>query len=300
MYNYHVFGLIVSSDFELFGVTTVDSEMPPDVIVRRIDMRHPSENEFVEGRFVDATIHQAHLSWLKLGSIKVLDGREIHVCPLDGISDTLLSLFITGAAMGVLLHQRGYLVLHASAVQIGKKGAAFIGFKGMGKSTTAASLVGRGHGLISDDIVAVDANYLARPGSEMVKLWPAALEAALNDSPDSVPKIYPSIEKRAKSLRESIVDEAVEIAAVYVLDAGTELSVERVDPAAAFIEIMRHSYAPRFVGSGGTPPEHFSQCTRFALNVPIFRLKRVPDLNELTNVAALVESHFSDLYSSHE
>ena len=53
-----------------------------------------------------------------------------------------LSLFIASEALGILLFQRGDLLLHGSAIRInGDSSIIFVGEPGMGKSTTAAALL---------------------------------------------------------------------------------------------------------------------------------------------------------------
>lgn len=297
MHYFTAYGLTIESEFELFGVRGISKPDSIDVTVTRKDLTHPDDNEYDEGRFSRATFHDAFLSWRKVGSIKVTSGNSISVSPREEITTELLSLFITGAAMGILLHQRGYLVLHASAVVLKGKAAAFIGFKGMGKSTTAAAFVGRGHDLVSDDVVAIDSRFYIRPGSDVVKLWPMALESALHDDPETIPRLYPEIEKRARVLDDKVAKDSVELAAIYVLDAGPELAIHDVTSADAFVEVVRHSYAPRFVGTDGTPPEHFGQCTQLVSNIPMFRLFRVADLEQLGDVAEAVENHFSEILS---
>ncbi|NND72405.1 MAG: hypothetical protein HKN43_12595 [Rhodothermales bacterium] len=300
MKHYSVYGLNISSEFELLGARTTTPSPVPDVVVTRTSLDLPSSESFEDGRYSSATMYEALLAWEKVGCIRILSGKEIQVAPIAGIPDAVVSLFITGVAMGVLLHQRGFLVLHASAVRIQDKVAAFIGFKGMGKSTTAAAMVGQGASLVSDDILAIDGDFLARPGSDLVKLWPRALSAALEDDPEESPALYPGIEKRAKVFPDSVVAEPFPLRAIYVLDSGNTVSIQDVAPAAAFLEIMRHTYAPRFVGTDGTPPELFAQCTRLVSQIPVFRLHRKPDLAELSSVAVAVESHFSDLLVQNE
>ncbi len=52
-----------------------------------------------------------------------------------------------GPGHGLLLHLRGMLVLHASAIGVGDQAVVFMGDKGAGKSTTAAAMIAAGHPL---------------------------------------------------------------------------------------------------------------------------------------------------------
>jgi hypothetical protein len=93
-----------------------------------------------------------------MGTILVRKGREIIVDPIPGLEDKVLRLFVLGPALAVLLHQRGRLVLHASAAAIAGEVVAFMGRSGWGKSTAAAALYTRGHSIVADDVTAVQVN----------------------------------------------------------------------------------------------------------------------------------------------
>ena len=98
----------------------------------------------------------------------------------------LLRLYLLGPALALLLHQRGFLVLHASAVSLDGGVVAFLGHSGHGKSTTAATLHARGAAIVADDVVAVDLGApggpAALPGFPLLKLWPDAV-TALGENP---------------------------------------------------------------------------------------------------------------------
>lgn len=95
------------------------------------------------------------LTYGDVGVLTVRDGRRIELAPVDGASRRTVRLALLGQGMAVLLHQRGFLVLHASAVEIAGRAVAFLGDSGSGKSTLAAALHERGHRLVADDVVAV-------------------------------------------------------------------------------------------------------------------------------------------------
>jgi hypothetical protein len=74
------------------------------------------------------------------GTLQVSHGRSI-VVDADNADDRTAALWVLGPAMGVLLQQRGVLVLHASAVTMDGGVVAFLGHSGWGKSTMAAAMV---------------------------------------------------------------------------------------------------------------------------------------------------------------
>ncbi|TGV75989.1 serine kinase, partial [Mesorhizobium sp. M2D.F.Ca.ET.145.01.1.1] len=96
-----------------------------------------------------------------------------------------------------LLHQRGLLVLHASAIAVTGRGAIFMGDKGAGKSTTASALIRAGHDLLTDDVVALDlANPnqpMIVPGFPQIKLAADAAAAISLGQAQVRPQVHPAI-----------------------------------------------------------------------------------------------------------
>jgi hypothetical protein len=110
-----------------------------------------------------------------------------------------LATYLTGPILGFVLRRRGYLSLHASAVQAGSSAAVMVGPHGAGKSTIAAALAFRGWPLITDDVLHVRkaaAGWIAEPFAAGLKLWPDG--AGLVLGPDvSLPRLTPTWDKRA-------------------------------------------------------------------------------------------------------
>ncbi len=100
--------------------------------------------------------------------------------------------------MGIILHQRGFLVLHGSAVQMDDGAVAFLGRCGDGKSTITAALNNKGYSIISDDVLPVklDENNipLLFPSFPTIKLYNDVIEY-LNEDYRNYDKIHPEIEK---------------------------------------------------------------------------------------------------------
>ena len=79
------------------------------------------------------------------------------------------------ASMGALLHQRGLLAIHGSAVRNDKNTCIITGKSGVGKSSLAAGLLELGYTLVADDISVIgnleNGGFFVHPGIPSLKLW---------------------------------------------------------------------------------------------------------------------------------
>jgi hypothetical protein len=163
MFSYAVYGLHIHSDLPLRGLMVSEGRTGVDACIRLGRVNNlPSKAKPREG-CCDATAEEAYFFWEGEGRFLVRGGREIIVEPAPGVDERVLRSVLLGVALGVLLHQRGLLTLHASAVVINGGAVAFIGRKGEGKSTMAAAFYARDSGVLADDIVACLRHDAGRP-----------------------------------------------------------------------------------------------------------------------------------------
>lgn len=231
------------------------------------------------------------LTYDDVGVVTVRDGRTIDVALLSGVSRRTVRLTVLGPALGVLLHQRGFLVLHASVVEIGGWAVAFLGESGDGKSTLAAALHARGHRLVSDDVAAV---RIGPNGPEVyagfpqLKLWPDALRALGRDAA-ALRRVEPGLAKRAQRVRERFAERiAVPLAQLHVLDDGPVVELTRLSLRHAFLALVRDAYGIQRL-DGVSDRTHFRGRAEMVQRVPVYRLTRPRDLRLLGEVVTRVE-----------
>lgn len=325
MHHYMAYGLGIHSELpfpELFPVET-----KADIIIR-VDHLNHSLYGSVDGLF-RVTADEVGICYTGVGSILIRDGSEIVVDPVPGVAETELRFSILGAPFGVLLHQRGRLVLHASAallanrhvegsqrhsqqaspVMLGEDGAvAFLGAPGAGKSTTAAALYARGHPVIADDLVPIafddgsNENVpIVYPGFPLLKLWPEAA-SALGDDISASPRVNATIDKRARRIDRGFATAPLALKRVYVLAGGEHPEIEPLTPQESFVELVRHTFVVNLLDATVTRSLHFRQCSMLATQVSVRRLKRPPSLGALSAVTELVEQdllvHPASTYAS--
>ena len=232
----------------------------------------------------------ATLSWPGVGRFDVRHGREVAVYPALKADEQVLKLFLLGPVLAVLQHQRGCLVLHASAVALDGAALGFLGGSGWGKSTLAIALHRRGHALVADDALSLrlaEHGPLALPGPPELRLWPDTL-TALGEAPEDLPRLRPELEKRARFAVNACVPRALPLSRLYVLAEGPDHAVEPLSLRAAVIELVRHTYTARLLRSHGADT-HFRQCAAVARAVPVRRLTVQRSFNSLSALAELVE-----------
>ena len=253
---------------------------------------------------------EARLSYEDIGEIHVRGGTEIQAYTLDEVDPGLLRQLFIGVSTGIILHQRGYLTLHASGVEMDGGAVAFMGWKRMGKSTTSAAFHTAGHPLISDDTIVFgpDDARTVLPGVRQFKLDPVAVSKALGLDPETVPRMMEQYERRIHKLDDDAEVKPLPLKAVFILawrydaDPDRSVAIEPLPAADAFRELATHSYAQRFLGNGSGTPEYLAQLADLAQSGLLARLVRPPTPDALPEIVEAVETYVrgKDAPSTHE
>ena len=239
---------------------------------------------------------EVNFYWEVIGGYAVRSGNEIVIDSLPEVEEALIRLPLLGTIFAALLHQRGLLVLHSSAVEINGQCVVFIGEKGTGKSTTAMTLIGQGNRPVSDDVVAIDLNHtdgpVVLPSFPQFKIWPDVAES-LGHNPEELPLVISSMTKRSHRAHEGFSLEPVPLKKIYVLSMGESLSIEPIGSQQALAQLIAHSYMARFGNQllrGKSAIQHLAQCGKLINEVPVAWLHRQRSLDALYDVACLVEN----------
>jgi HPr serine kinase-like protein len=288
-HSYLAFGLGIKSALRLPELLPGDGRA--DVEIHRSAPLAPNSLGPEENADTMVAPNEWRLTYDDVGVLTIRDGRRIELAPLRGVSARTVRLTLLGPAMAVLLHQRGFLVLHASVVEIAGQAIAFLGESGAGKSTLAAALHARGHKLLADDVAAV---RIGPNGPEVyagfpqLKLWPDALGALGRDA-KPLPRVEPHFDKRAHRIREGFAQrDAFPLAQLHVVEEGPAVEITRLPLADAFLALVRHAYGiQRLDGVSGAG--HFHARSEIVERVPAYRLSRPWDLGMMGTVVERVE-----------
>ena len=270
MNTYVAFGISIQSDFELKPLTSVShASATVSVQIRRGDVPVTGiEDPTFTRALTQLKENQVWLDVLNVARFEIKNGTEIIVDPYPDADEECIALYILGSCMGALLHQRGYLVLHANAIRIGNGAVIFMGDSGAGKSTTAAMFHKKGYEVLSDDIVAVDSNGCVINGLPQIKLWQSTLEN-LNIPIVGLHAIRPKISKYSLPLMDSSLKGRAPIKAIYSLHvqegkAPDGLEMSPCDGVDRFIALKDNTYKADAIVGLSLMPQHMRQCIRLS------------------------------------
>lgn len=295
VFSYSGYNLKIRSEISLPSLPVSPGHSRPNVTIRLGRVMRPTLSESQRFEFHVSDVG-AYFRWPHLGAFFVRSGEEIIVEPAPGAEDADLRLPLLGPVWAVLLHQRKFFVLHASAVAVNGRGVAFLGRKGQGKSTTIATLYRRGHTLIADDTVAVvfdsEGAPALLPGFPLIKLWPDAAMHSLREDPADLPQLATNLEKRLREVTDRFSGSTMPLSSICVLSTGETLRLQRVQPGGAIPHLIAHSYVSRYGNlllKGSDASAHLLSISSLARTVPVYLLERPRSVDLLDQSAKLIE-----------
>ncbi len=294
--TYEAFGLKISSDLDIPELISLEGTQR-QVEIRLGPVFSKCNCTTDEGYHCIITADETWLEWDIVGRFTVRNGKRITVDPAPGVDERIVRVPLLGMVMAALLIQRGFLVLHGSVLGMGGAAVAFLGDKGLGKSTLAAALYARGHHLLSDDIVAIRVPAskppVVWPAFPQFKLWPEAASAIFGFEAEELPRLHPKLEKRALSALPRFERQPLPLSRIYILSPRPSAGIEPLSPQEAFMEIIRNSYLSRFWDQSDRSAEalQLSGCSKLLRFASIHRLTHSFALSRLGELADMVEQH---------
>lgn len=299
MYSYRAYGVGIRCDIPLPDL--IEQEAAGDVVMR-LGKPQPLGPINPGARLcLQLKADDAYFYYYKIGRCRVRHGREMIGEPLPGSDVKMLGGLAQSLGISILLHQRGYVTLHASCVNLGSGAIAFLGDSTAGKSFTAAALQSRGHIVVADDITVVDVDDSAPsvyPGFPGLQLLPDAAEH-FGRSGEITEGIDLLEEKITWRMSGEFPQHAVPLRRLYLLEDGPSVRIESVTSHRAAFELVRYSYWVRLMHDA-RPASYFLQCARLCERVPVQRLMRPRSASAMPEVIRLVEDDFYQERSDNE
>ncbi|MGI6483761.1 MAG: hypothetical protein ACOX08_10910 [Methanobacterium sp.] len=291
MYNYHAFGLEIASEVELPGMIQGSGNPDVKILLNKVDHTHVLDAE-VEGPNYLVKDGDVFLWWEDIGKVKISEGKQVTVeaiADLDDSSEINIIPFLLGPVMSLLLHQRGFLILHGSSVKINHEAVCFLGHCGNGKSTTAINLYTKGYPLVTDDILAIkfreDGLPLVYPGYPHVRLGEDSYHQ-VKDNTDILTPIKTLAGKVFCDASHKFSPEPVILKRIYVLEKTDKMGITRLKSQETIIDLIRHSVANR-IFQHTTQKENLIHCAQLINKVNVRKLEishSYPDIQQLISM----------------
>jgi len=301
LYSYRIAGLSVASDVALPGVIPASpGGRAPEATIARGRVPASLDNASASGPAWQIGGDRFLLRIPDVARFLLVGGHRI-IFELEGDTpDDEVAIFLTGTVFGILLHQRGQIVLHASAVEVGGKAVLFCGSSGAGKSTLAAALAGQGYPLVADDVCAValgdDARPLVHPDGRRLKLWSQAIaKLELTQSRDApvrrhLEKFY--VEPGA------VFSEPLPLGAIYVLREARpphQGGIARPNVVDCSLLLRRNAYRPLLIRRMNQGTDYFHAAAAISNAAGIFHLTRALDFARMGEVVSLLRDHWAEI-----
>jgi HPr Serine kinase C-terminal domain len=252
---------------ELLGVTVKTATDRPTIADPVVD------GLFLGGRVKLTAVRDRALVQIEDVAVFCVEhGSSVTVATHPGADPDLVSRWLGGTVLTLLLGQRCMFALHASVVEIDGVAVAICGVSGAGKSTTALRLAQRGHSLVTDELSVLtprDRVTIQPVGHPLRVLPETAFRLGLDTSEAS------RVPRQRKLVLPAELGAPLELAAIVELERGGNggpASAEIRGPRAHWA-VGRHTHRhnllrPLFA------PEIFRWANDVAAAVPMHRITR--------------------------
>lgn len=274
---YTAYQLRISSELALPELHSADRlDLPADVSITFGDVPVDGITDGTRlGPFLWSTPRALWLNIPQVARFLVEDGSRIAISPCAGVDEASIRVFLLGSALGALLFQRGLLVLHGNAIRVGDACMVCVGASGAGKSTTAAGFLQRGHAILADDVVAIDALGRALPGFPRLKLWQETA-ARLDIETGDLARIRPTLEKYHYPLAAQFGEDPLPVRWIYVLGHHNrdDILFEPVTGMQRYAPLHEHTYRRRYLSGMALSKEHLASCGKLAGQIRMAKVTR--------------------------
>jgi len=294
-YHYVVYGLNIISDFPLPELTLSANLCNPleatgidePVHIVRSDLSDLADS------YCEMLKNDEHQFYLEINNVAryfATHGSEIRIQVFPAAHAQEVRLFLLGTVLGMVLHQRGVLPMHASALSVDDSCILFTGASGAGKSTTAGLLNQRGFSILADDVTAITQDSATQsrawPGFPRLKLWQDAIDSL--DKRDSVKipdhvrlnKFHLMVDDfnyQQKPLRVSRIYELHDWDSIHnrgLPGSKSDIQIRQVSGHEAMAVLLRNTYRMEILDNNQLCAANFKRCALLANTVNVFQIFR--------------------------
>lgn len=276
-FKYRAFGLNIQSDFEIAEMQQA-SFGRPDVTVVLAETPRAIENPVREGVRFQLTDNEFLLNVDNVARYYIADGNSIRIEKRNGSTFQEVRLFLLGVVFSALLHQKGMVPFHASAL-MDEQGKTFLicGRSGVGKSTITAYFLNKGFSLLSDDVTVVgsgEGKIWVYPSFPFIKLWKDVMEH-VDFSAEEGTRLRDPLEKYGYRLEQNFHSRPAPIKKVFVLHTHNKenYQTEALKGTDKFNALKNQTFRFQFLTERNRQG-HFTLLNEMARAVSVHRVTR--------------------------
>ncbi|GAB5445412.1 hypothetical protein [Gymnodinialimonas sp.] len=298
-HHYQAYGLSIDSDLELPELLPDAARATPvgALVTIRAESVPPAglEGATHTTEHLQCTPKSVWLNIPNVGRMIIRDGCEIGYELAAGVTYANMRVYLLGSGLGTLLIQRGLIVMHGNAIDMGTGCLTCVGLSGVGKSTTATGMMQRGYPLIADDVCPVDAQRRVIPGMPHVKIWQETADALGILTPD-LPAVAPDLPKYRLPMRAAFSDQPLPLRLLVELCPSdvTEVHVTPVTGPKKIALIQQNMYRYQIVHGMQLGAVSFRHAAERFSGVKAFRVERPAEGFDLDNLLDTLVQLFDD------
>lgn len=229
------------------------------------------------GVLFEAALNDFLFRFEGIGRYRVQNGSRIIIQPEREAHPEDIRLVLLGSSIGALLHQRGMLAIHGSAVTDGHQAVILSGQSGAGKSTLAAGLNELGYSVIADDISVIGQNerqqFIIEGGIPHLKLWKDAL-VHLNKTSD-LSKVRPQLEKYKMPI-PVLEDESPGLSKMVFLNPSNlaDYTCSEILGIEKFHQLRNNTYRLQFIDKMNQTEVHYRNLSQLVNSIQMYHVNR--------------------------
>jgi len=295
-FYYKAFGLTFKSCIEHPEFMACTETVDPDCAINFGDVPDRLINPTKVGAVYQTRDKTFLLQIKRVGRYLVEKGNSITIDKADSATDREIIIFLWASAVAALLHQRGLMILHGSAVKIGGGAVIFSGPSGSGKSTMVSAFTHtKGAFMISDDISAISITNtgipVVLPGYPMMKLWRDSSEK-FGIEWDETRFIRHNVKKMVVNTSNRFTNEEVPLKQAYILSYKNEgaVEIEEVNGYKKLELLTGKIFKKSYIKNLSTQPNIFESASIILPLIRLCTIKRQHGMQHLDTTINMIES----------